>query len=93
MRRLPGEARWDADAVRDDLRCYMVDELGDPDAVLITDDTGDLQKGTFTVGSTPSTGRRAGSRTVRRRCSWPTPPRTGYARVGGPGDLPAVVLD
>ncbi|GGT82641.1 transposase [Actinomadura citrea] len=37
MQRLLGEARWDADAVRDDLRGYVVDEPGAPDAVLITD--------------------------------------------------------
>ena len=41
---------WDADAVRDDLRCYVADELGDPDGVLIVDDSGDLKSGTHTVG-------------------------------------------
>jgi SRSO17 transposase len=46
MRRLLGEAAWDADAVRDDVRRYVVDELGDLGAVLILDDTGDLKKGT-----------------------------------------------
>lgn len=35
MQRLLGEAVWDADAMRDDLRGYVVDELGDPGAVLI----------------------------------------------------------
>lgn len=50
MQRLLGEAVWDADAVRDDVRGYVVDELGDPGAVLILDDTGDLKKGTHTVG-------------------------------------------
>src|ERR671916_3536059 len=37
--------RWDADAVRDDLRAYVVDRLGDPDAVLVLDETGFLKKG------------------------------------------------
>ncbi len=46
MQRLLGEAVWDADAVRDDVRRYVVDELGDPDVVLIVDDTGDLKAGT-----------------------------------------------
>src|SRR3954453_10948035 len=32
--------RWDADAVRDDLRAYVVEHLGDPDAVLVLDETG-----------------------------------------------------
>jgi SRSO17 transposase len=50
MQRLLGEAVWDADAVRDDLRRYVVDELGDPGAVLIADDTGDLKSGSHTVG-------------------------------------------
>jgi SRSO17 transposase len=50
MQRLLGEAVWDADAVRDDVRRYVVDELGDAGAVLILDDTGDLKKGTHSVG-------------------------------------------
>jgi SRSO17 transposase len=50
MQRLLGEAVWDADAVRDDVRRYVVDELGDPGAVLILDDTGDLKKGSASVG-------------------------------------------
>ncbi|MFE9203377.1 IS701 family transposase [Micromonospora sp. NPDC007230] len=51
MQRLLGEAVWDADAVRDDVRGYVVDALGDADAVLILDDTGDLKKGVYTVGT------------------------------------------
>jgi SRSO17 transposase len=35
----------DADAVRDDLRQVIVDRFGDPDAVLVVDETGDLKKG------------------------------------------------
>jgi SRSO17 transposase len=50
MQRLLGEAVWDADAVRDDVRGYVIDQLGDPGAVLIIDDTGDLKKGTHSVG-------------------------------------------
>ena len=50
MQRLLGEAVWDADAVRDDLRAFVVDELGDPEGVLIIDDTGDLKSGSATVG-------------------------------------------
>jgi hypothetical protein len=38
MQRLLGEAVWDADGVRDDVRGYVVDALGDPDGVLILDD-------------------------------------------------------
>lgn len=43
-------AKWDADAVRDDVRGYVVEHLGDTDAVLVVDETGDLKKGTRTVG-------------------------------------------
>lgn len=50
MQRLLAEAVWDADAVRDDLRRYVVDELGDPNGVLIVDDSGDLKSGTHSVG-------------------------------------------
>ena len=50
MQRLLGEAVWDADAACADVRRYVVDELGDPGAVLILDDTGDLKKGVHSVG-------------------------------------------
>ena len=50
MQRLLGEAVWDADAVRDDLRGYVADQLGHPEGVLIIDDTGDLTKGVHSVG-------------------------------------------
>ena len=43
--------RWDADAaVRDDLRAYVVEHLGDPDAVLVLGETGFVKKGTKSVG-------------------------------------------
>jgi SRSO17 transposase len=42
--------RWDADAVRDDLRAYVVEHLGDPDAVLVLDETGFVKKGEKSVG-------------------------------------------
>lgn len=42
--------RWDADAVRDDLRDYVVEHLGDGKAVLVLDESGFLKKGTCSVG-------------------------------------------
>ena len=42
--------RWDADAVRDDLRAYVIEHLGDPAAVLVLDETGFLKKGEHSVG-------------------------------------------
>ena len=44
------KAKWDTDGVRDDLRGYVTERLGDTDAVLVVDETGDLKKGTQTVG-------------------------------------------
>ncbi len=45
------DARWDPDAVRDDLREYVVEHLGDEESgVLIVDETGFLKKGNKSVG-------------------------------------------
>src|SRR5215212_5670162 len=41
---------WDAEAVRGDLRAYVVEHLGDPDAVLVLDETGFLKKGGKSAG-------------------------------------------
>jgi SRSO17 transposase len=50
MQRLLSTADWDPDLVRDDLRGYVVEHLGDPAAVLVVDETGFLKKGTTSVG-------------------------------------------
>jgi SRSO17 transposase len=50
MQRLLGSAVVDAGGLRDDLRGYVVEHLGEPGAVLIVDETGDVKKGTMTVG-------------------------------------------
>jgi SRSO17 transposase len=42
--------RWDADAVRDDLRSYVVEHLGDAGAVLVLDETGFVKKGMKSAG-------------------------------------------
>src|ERR1700750_48690 len=36
--------------MRDDLRGYVLEHFGDPAAVLVVDETGDLKKGTMSVG-------------------------------------------
>jgi SRSO17 transposase len=51
VQHLLGRADWDADAVRDDLRAYVLEHLGDPDGVLIVDETGFLKKGTKSAGA------------------------------------------
>src|ERR687884_1508609 len=51
VQRLLSAATWDADAVRDDLRSYVVDHLGDPaSGVLMIDDTGFVKKGDRSCG-------------------------------------------
>jgi SRSO17 transposase len=50
LQHLLGRASWDADAVRDDLRDYVIDAFGDPGAILVVDETGDVKKGTHSVG-------------------------------------------
>src|SRR4051812_12605199 len=45
-----GRMRRDAEAVRDDLRAYVVERLGDPDGVLVLDETGFVKKGTKSAG-------------------------------------------
>jgi SRSO17 transposase len=51
VQRLLNSAKWDAEAVRDDLRAYVVEHLGDKDSgVLVVDETGFLKKGKKSVG-------------------------------------------
>jgi SRSO17 transposase len=50
MQRLLATADWNPDLVRDDLRAYVVEHLGDPGGVLVVDETGFLKKGTTSVG-------------------------------------------
>ena len=50
MQRLLASADWNPGLVRDDLRAYVVEHLGDPGAVLVVDQTGFLKKGTTSVG-------------------------------------------
>ena len=40
-----GRGRWDADALRDIVRDYVVEALADADAVLVIDETGFLKQG------------------------------------------------
>ena len=53
-------ATWDPEAVRDDLRAYVVEQLGDPDGVLVVDETGFLKKGTKSAGVQPQYSGAAG---------------------------------
>src|SRR5207249_3247243 len=50
VQRLLAAAAWDAAGVRDDLRAYVVEQLGDPAAVLVVDETGFVKKGSHSAG-------------------------------------------
>ncbi|MEU0481187.1 transposase [Streptosporangium sp. NPDC006013] len=47
---LLSRAPWDADALRDAVRAYVIEHLGLPDGVLIADDTQAIKKGDKSVG-------------------------------------------
>jgi SRSO17 transposase len=50
MQSLLGRSTWDSEALRDEIRTYVVEALGDPDGVLVVDETGFLKKGEHSVG-------------------------------------------
>ena len=50
LQHLLAGAVWDHDGVRDDIRGYHVEHLSHPETVLVIDETGDLKKGTTTLG-------------------------------------------
>lgn len=50
MQHLLASAVIDEAGLRDDLRDYVFEHLGDTDATLVVDETGDLKKGAHTVG-------------------------------------------
>jgi len=50
VQHLLGRAIWDVDAVREELVRYLSEHLGDPEGVLVVDETGFLKKGDKSVG-------------------------------------------
>ena len=48
--RLLAEADWDQEAVRDDLRAYVLEQLGEEAGILVVDETGFLKKGQKSAG-------------------------------------------
>ncbi len=47
---LLGRADWDPEAVRNELRRYVIQQLRDPEAVLVIDETGFVKKGRHSAG-------------------------------------------
>jgi SRSO17 transposase len=60
MQHLLSRARWDAGGVRDDVGSYVVEQLGDPGAVLAVDETGDVKKGHRHAGGAAAVHRHRG---------------------------------
>src|SRR6266568_4098051 len=50
MQRLLSQAVWDADLVRDDLRTYVYDHLGEPTGLLVIDETSFPKEGEKSAG-------------------------------------------
>jgi SRSO17 transposase len=50
MQRFLSEAVWDSEGLLEDVRDWALSRLGERDATLVIDETGDLKKGSHTVG-------------------------------------------
>jgi len=50
VQRLLAEADWDEEAVRDELRTYVIEQLGEPGGILVVDETGFVKKGKKSAG-------------------------------------------
>ena len=50
MQRLLSRAVWDVDGVRDDVRTYVLEHLGDQEAILVIDETGFPKRGRHSAG-------------------------------------------
>ena len=50
LQHLLGRAVWDQDKVRDQIQSYVCQHLGDPEGVLVVDETGFLKKGEKSAG-------------------------------------------
>lgn len=90
LQHLLSRAKWDADAVRDDIRGFVVEQLRDDEAVLVVDETGDLKKGTHTVAVQRRTPALPdASKTARSPSTSPIPPRAGTRQSTGNSTSPA----
>src|SRR3989475_3367684 len=50
VQRLLEEANWDEEAVRDELRTYVIEQLGETGGILVVDETGFIKKGKKSAG-------------------------------------------
>ena len=92
LQHLLARASWDADAVRDDLRDYVIDAFGDPGAILVVDETGDVKKGAHGRGAAPVQRHRGAHRELPSR-GVSDLRRTTRTRSDRPCPVPAQVVD
>jgi SRSO17 transposase len=78
IQHLLGRANWDAEALRDDLREYVIEHLADAQSVLIVDETGFIKKGDKSVGV-----KRQYTGTVGKRENCQVGVFLAYASEGG----------
>ena len=93
MQRLLSAAVWDEAGVRDDLRGYVLEHFADPGAVLVVDETGDVKRGTMTVGvqrQYTGTAGRTENAQVAVYLAYAAP---AWLRVHRPRLVPTPVLD
>src|SRR2546425_1540580 len=50
VQRLLEEADWDEETVRDELRTYVIEQMGEPAGILVVDETGFVKKGQKSAG-------------------------------------------
>src|SRR5215470_4164608 len=78
VQRLLEEADWDEEAVRDELRTYVIEQLGKPGGLLVVDETGFVKKGRSLQAWRGSTAELPGDgRIARSGC------RDGHSQWGG----------
>jgi SRSO17 transposase len=93
MQRLLNFCSWDAGAVRDAVRRYVVANLGDPGAVVVADETGFVKKGRKSAGVARQYTGTAGR--VENAQVGGVPGVRGPGRVPGadrPGSVPAEIV-
>jgi SRSO17 transposase len=78
IQHLLGRASWDADALREDLREYVIEHLADSESSLIVDQTGFIKKGERSVGV-----KRQYTGTVGKRENCQVGVFLAYASCGG----------
>ena len=93
MQRLLRHADWDTREVRDDVRDYVIEQLGERGGVLIADETGFIKKGTRSAGVQRQYSGTAGRTENCQIGVFLAYASSAWARADRPGAVSAAVLD